>query len=63
MNDNKTVYMYRELVWRSSSVMDCTCDDPGFNTWWVRCINRASRPSQGTVNGGAVSNDLADDGT
>ena len=31
------------------------CDGPGFDSRWVRCINRASHPSQGTVNGGAVS--------
>ena len=28
---------------------------PGFDSWWERCKNRASRPSQGTVNGGAIS--------
>ena len=28
---------------------------PRFDSRWVRCINRASRPSQETVNGGAVS--------
>ena len=31
------------------------CDGPGFNSRSERCIYRASRPSQGTVNGGAVS--------
>ena len=31
------------------------CDDPGFNSRSGRCIYRATRPSQGTVNGGAVS--------
>ena len=31
------------------------CDVPGFNSRSERCIYRASRPSQGTVNGGAVS--------
>ena len=30
-------------------------NDPGFDSRWGRCKNRASRPSQGTVNGGAVS--------
>ena len=30
-------------------------NDQGFASWWVRCKNRPSRPSQGTVNGGAVS--------
>ena len=30
-------------------------DDPGFDYRWVRCNNRASRPSQGTMNGNAVS--------
>ena len=30
-------------------------DDPGFDSQWERCKNRASRPSQGTVNVGAVS--------
>ena len=28
---------------------------PVFDSRWVRCKNQASRPSQGTVNGGAVS--------
>ena len=31
------------------------CDGPGFNSRSEQCIYRASRPSQGTVNGGAVS--------
>ena len=30
-------------------------DGPGFDSRWEQCIYRASRPSQGTVNGGAVS--------
>ena len=30
-------------------------DGPGFNSRSERCIYRASRPSQGTVNGDAVS--------
>ena len=30
-------------------------DGPGFDSRWDRCIYRASRPSQGTLNGGAVS--------
>ena len=30
-------------------------NDPGFYSRWGRCKNRASCPSQGTVNGGAVS--------
>ena len=30
-------------------------DNPGFNSQWEWCKNRASCPSQGTVNGGAVS--------
>ena len=29
-------------------------DSPGFDSRWERYIYRASRPSQGTVNGGAV---------
>ena len=28
---------------------------PGFDSQWEPCKNRASRPSQWTVNGGAVS--------
>ena len=32
-----------------------TRDGPGFDSRWVLCKNRASRPSQWTVNGGAVS--------
>ena len=31
------------------------CDGPGFDARWGRCKNRASRPSQGTVNWDAVS--------
>ena len=31
------------------------CDNLGFDSQWEQCKNRASRPSQGTVNGGAVS--------
>ena len=42
-----------ELAWRSGSVMPH--DGPGFDFQWVRCIYRASRPSQGTVNRDAVS--------
>ena len=39
-------------------------DSPGFDSQLQRCNYRASRPLQGTVNGGAVSkNDLAVDGT
>ena len=30
-------------------------DGPGFDFRWERCKNRASPPSQGTVNGGTVS--------
>ena len=30
-------------------------DSPGIDSRWERCKNRASCPSQGTVNGGAVS--------
>ena len=31
------------------------CDGPGFNSRSERCIDRATRPSQGTLNVGAVS--------
>ena len=31
------------------------CDGPGFNSRSEWCIYRASRPWQGTINGGAVS--------
>ena len=41
-----------ELASRSSNEPR---DGPGFDSQWVRCINQASRPSQGTVNGGAFS--------
>ena len=44
-----------ELAWRSGSVMDCHATARGFNSRWERCIYRASHPSQGTVNGSAVS--------
>ena len=36
---------------------------PGFDSRSERCIYRASRPSQGTVNGVPSLNDLAVDGT
>ena len=41
-----------ELGWRSSSVMDWHATARGFDSRWERCLYRASRPSQGTVNGG-----------
>ena len=31
-------------------------DGPGFDSRWERSKNRVSRPSQWTLNGGAVSN-------
>ena len=37
--------------WPSAIIID----GPRFDSRWERCKNRASRPSQGTVNGGAVS--------
>ena len=45
----------RELAWHSIIVMDCHAKTRGFDSRWVKCINRASCPLQGTVNGGAVS--------
>ena len=30
-------------------------NDLGFDSWWGQCKTRASCPSQGTVNGGAIS--------
>ena len=54
---------YMALAWRSGSVMDChaTARDaiPGGNG----VKKRASRPSQGTVNGVPSLNDLAVAGT
>ena len=44
------VFMYLDNI-----VSLTPCDGPGFDSRWERCIYRASRPSQGTVNGGAVS--------
>ena len=38
-------------------------DGPWFDSRWERCKNRASRPSQGTVNGVPSLNDLAVYGT
>ena len=38
-------------------------NDPGLDSLWERCKNRASRPSQGTVNGAPSLNDLTVDGT
>ena len=37
-------------------------DGQGFNSRWERCKNQASRLSQGTVNGGAISKSLTVDG-
>ena len=39
------------------------CNSPEFDFRWERCKNRASRSSQGTVNGVLSLNDLAVDGT
>ena len=39
------------------------CDGPGFDSRWERCRNRATRPSQETVNGVPFLNDLGVDGT
>ena len=44
----RTRIPHMELVEHSGNVM-------GFNSRSERCIHRATRPSQGTVNGGAVS--------
>ena len=42
--------------WRGAAVVYWTATwRPGFDSRWVRCISRASRPSQGTVNRGAIS--------
>ena len=38
------------------------CDGPGFDSRLKRCKNRASRHSQGTLNGVPSLNDLAIDG-
>ena len=43
----------QELARHSGSGMPR--DGPGFDSRWERCKNPASRPSQGTVNGGAIS--------
>ena len=32
-----------------------SCNGSGFDSLWERCKNQGSRPSQGTVKGGAVS--------
>ena len=54
---NRTLFIFLvnpetfgELAWRSGCVIDCYV-----TAWWERCKNWASRTSQGTVNGGAVS--------
>ena len=45
-----------EVVWRSGCIMGChPCNDLGFDSQLRRCKDQPSRPSQGTVNGGAVS--------
>ena len=44
-----------ELAWCSGSIMDCHMTAWGFDSLWERCKNWASRPSQGTLNGDAVS--------
>ena len=53
------VYFYEQLLC-GAGVAHWLCiglphNDPGFDPRWGRCKNRATRPSQGTVNGGAVS--------
>ena len=41
------------LIISESAELPLNC--PGFNSRWEQCKNRALRPLQGTVNGGAVS--------
>ena len=50
-----------ELAWHSGNGLPR--DGPGFDSQWELCENRASCPSQGTVNGVLSLNDLAVDGT
>ena len=52
-----------ELAWRSDSVMDCHAAVRGTITGGNGVKKRASRPSQGTVNGVPSLNDLLVDGT
>ena len=44
-----------ELAWRSGSVMDSHATARGSIPGWNGVKNRASRSSQGTLNGGSVS--------
>ena len=49
-------YIFRNIcVTLSEQNFDCSCNCPGFDSRWEWCKNRASRPAQGTINGGAVS--------
>ena len=47
----------KHVTWDSNTVAinGLPRDGPGFDSRWEWCIYRASRPSQGTINGGAVS--------
>ena len=55
--------MYYEIItsvrmavhYVTAALRKLPCDGLGFNSRSERCIYRASRPSQRTVNGGAVS--------
>ena len=49
----KTIYSGAGVAQRLCNGLPC--DGPGFDSRSERCINRALRPSQGTVNWGAVS--------
>ena len=46
---------HQELVWRSGSVMDCHATARGSILGRNGVFNELKIPSQGTVNGGAVS--------
>ena len=49
--DSASVMISSDL-WPQRKCNGPPCDGPGFDSW---CQIRASRPSQGTVNGGAIS--------
>ena len=47
-----------ETDYRGCIMDHLPCNDLGFGSRWGRCKNRASRPSQGTVNNLAVDGTL-----
>ena len=58
--DSNITYTERYKIVRGAGVAQWLCnglpwDGPEFDYSWGGCKNQASRPLQGTVNGGAIS--------